>query len=74
MENLLGRIEACLAEKEIEVSDDLVFTINTRIKPPLPVKKEDIYIRAMYLVSDQVNSFGGCFPLDEHPKLGSVLI
>jgi hypothetical protein len=74
MENLLGKIEACLAEKEIEVSDDLVFLINTRIKPPLPVKKEDIYIRAMYLISDQVNSFGGCFPLEEHPKLAELLV
>lgn len=74
MENLLGKIEACLAEKEIEVSDDLVFLINTRIKPPLSVRKEDIYIRAMYLVSDQVNSFGGCFPLEEHPKLAELLV
>jgi hypothetical protein len=74
MENLLGKVEACLGEKEIEVSDDLVFLINTRIKPPLPVKKEEIYIRAMYLVSDQVNSFGGCFPLDEHPKLAELLV
>ena len=70
----MGKIEACLAEKEIEVSDDLVFLINTRIKPPLPVKKEDIYIRAMYLVSDQVNSFGGCFPLEEHPRLAKLLV
>ncbi len=74
MENLLGKIEACLAEKEIEVSDDLVLLINTRIKPPLPVRKEDVYIRAMYLVSDQVNSFGGCFPLEEHPKLAELLV
>ncbi|HVP37034.1 MAG TPA: hypothetical protein VMT04_08575 [Terriglobales bacterium] len=74
MENLLGKIDAYLAEKEFEVSDDLVFLINTRIKPPLPVKKEDIYIRAMYLVSDQVNSFGGCFPVDEHPKLTELLV
>ena len=74
MENLFGKIEACLAEKEIEVSDDLVFLINARIKPPLPVKKEDVYIRAMYLVSDQVNSFGGCFPLEEHPKLAELLV
>jgi hypothetical protein len=74
VENLLGKIEACLAEKEIEVSDDLVFLINTRIKPPLPVKKKDVYIRAMYLVSDQVNSFGGCFLLDEHPKLAELLV
>jgi len=77
----LGKLEAFLfqtgslrTDKEIEVSDELVFWINTQIRPPVPVKKEDIYIRAMYLVSDRVNSFGGCFPLDEHPKLADLLI
>lgn len=74
MEHLLGKLEAYLSEKEIEASDELVFLINSQIKPPLPVKKEDINIRAMYLVSDQVNSFGGCFPLDEHPKLAELLV
>ncbi|MDH4222581.1 MAG: hypothetical protein OEV55_03470 [candidate division Zixibacteria bacterium] len=74
MENLLGKIEAVLSEKEIQVSDELVFLINTRIKPPLRVKKEDINIRAMYLVSDEVNSFGGCFPLSEHPILAELLV
>jgi hypothetical protein len=74
MENLLSRVEAFLSEKEIEASDELVFLINTCIKPPVPVNKEDIYVRAMYLVSDQVNTFGGCFPLDEHPKLAELLV
>lgn len=74
MEHLLGKLEAYLSEKEIEVSDELVSLINARIKPPLPVKKEDIHIRAMYLVSDQVNSFGGCFPLDEHHRLAQLLV
>lgn len=74
MEYLLGKLDSFLSEKEIEVSDELIFLINTQIKPPVPVKKEDVYIRAMYLVSDQVNSFGGCFPLDEHPKLANLLI
>jgi hypothetical protein len=74
MEHLLGKVEAYLSEKEIEVSNELVSLINTRIKPPLPVKKEEIHIRAMYLVSDQVNSFGGCFPLDEHPRLAQLLV
>ncbi len=74
MEHLLGKLEAYLSEKEIEVSDELVSLINTRIKPPLPVKKDDIHIRAMYLISDQVNSFGGCFPLEEHPRLAELLV
>lgn len=27
--------------------------------------KEDIYVRTMFLVSDEVNSYGGRFPLKE---------
>ena len=74
MENLIGKFEAFLSEKEIQVTDDLIFLINTLINPPLQVKKEDIYVRAMYLVSDQVNSFGGCFPVSEHSKLAQLLV
>jgi hypothetical protein len=74
MEVLLGNLEGRLGEKEEVFSDDLVSLINFSIKPPVPVEKEKIFIRAMFLVSDQVNSYGGCFPSDEHPKLASLLI
>lgn len=74
MEYLLGNLEAKLLEKEEAPSDELVFLINSRINPPVPVKKEDVYIRAMFLISDQVNSYGGCFPSDEHDKLASLLV
>jgi hypothetical protein len=74
MEYLLGNLEAKLLEKEEAPSDELVFLINSRINPPVPVKKEDVYIRAMFLISDQVNSYGGCFPSDEHGNLASLLV
>ena len=74
MEVLLGSLEGRLAEKEELFSDDLVPLINSHIKPPVPVEKNKIFIRAMFLVSDEVNSYGGCFPSDEHPKLASLLI
>lgn len=55
-------------------SDSLAQRINGTIKPPQAVSAEDIHIRAMYLVSDEVNSFGGCFPSDEHPSLIPLLV
>jgi len=74
MEYLLGNLEAKLLEKEEIPSDELVFLINSRINPPVPVKKDDIFIRAMFLISDQVNSYGGCFPSDEHENIAKLLI
>jgi hypothetical protein len=74
VEILLGNLEGRLQNKEELFSDDLVSLINFHIKPPVPVERDRIFIRAMFLVSDEVNSYGGCFPSDEHPKLASLLI
>jgi DNA ligase-1 len=82
MEELLGKIKASLQEKEVEgpaeggeeISDELIFLINSRIKPPKPVTKEDVYIRTMFLVSDEVNSYGGRFPIEELPKIAELVI
>jgi len=74
MEELLGKIEARLQEREEEVSDELIFLINSRIKPPKPVTKEDVYVRTMFLVSDEVNSYGGRFPIEELPNIAELVI
>lgn len=74
MKKLLGQIQTELSEKEEQVSPDLISLINARIKPPVPVTAEEIFIRAMYLISDRVNSYGGCFPQEEHPHLAELLI
>jgi hypothetical protein len=74
MEELLGKIEARLQEKEEEISDGLIFLINSQIKPPKPVTKEDVYIRTMFLVSDEVNSYGGRFPIEELPNIAELVI
>jgi len=82
MKELLGKIEAKLQEKEVEdpagggdeISDELIFLINSRIKPPKSVTKEDVYIRTMFLVSDEVNSYGGRFPKEELPKIAELVI
>jgi hypothetical protein len=80
MQELLGKIEAKLQENSIrhtgeeEISDELIFLINSRIKPPKPVTKEDVYIRTMFLVSDEINSYGGRFPMEELPKIAELVI
>jgi hypothetical protein len=74
MKELLAYVGAELKKPEEEISDDLVFLINLRIKPPKPVAKEDIFVRTMFLVSDEVNSYGGRFPLDELYKISQLVI
>jgi hypothetical protein len=74
VEELLAYVGAELKKPEEEISDELVFLINSRIKPPQPVSKEDIFIRTMFLVSDQVNSYGGRFPLEELQRLATLVI
>ncbi|MFH1336724.1 MAG: hypothetical protein ABII96_09430 [Candidatus Zixiibacteriota bacterium] len=74
MEELLAYVGAELKKPEEEISDELVFLINSRIKPPKPVTKEDIFVRTMYLVSDEINSYGGCFPIEELHNLTGLVI
>jgi hypothetical protein len=76
MEELLGKIEARLQENstEEEIPDELIFLINSRINPPKPVTKKDVYVRTMFLVSDEVNSYGGRFPKEELPKIAELVI
>jgi hypothetical protein len=71
----LGRISARLVQPADEVfSPNLVDLINKNINPPTAVDKSDVYIGAMYVVSDEVNSFGGRFPLEEHERLAHLLV
>jgi len=74
VEELLAYVGAELKKPEEEISDELVFLINSRIKPPKAVTKEEIFVRTMYLVSDEINSYGGCFPLEELHNLTSLVV
>jgi len=69
-----GRVIAQLAEPDEEVPAELIDLINSNVRPPAKVSAADVYIRAMYVVSDQVNSFGGRFPVDEHPTVVRLLV
>ena len=74
MESSFGRITARLLESTEDRQRELVHLINKNINPPDSVKESDVYIRAMYIVSNEVNSFGGRFPEDELYKLVELLI
>jgi hypothetical protein len=74
VEELLAHVGAELKKPEEEISDELVFLINSRIKPPKPVTKEDIFVRTMFLVSEEINSYGGRFPLEELHNLANLVI
>jgi hypothetical protein len=69
-----GRVIAQLAESDEGVPAELIDLINTNIQPPEKISATDVYIRAMYVVSDQVNSFGGRFPIDEHASVARLLV
>ncbi len=69
-----GKITANLAEPIDKIPDELIALINQNIKPPEPLGTDDVYVRAMFVVSDEINSFGGRFPADEHTRLASLLI
>ena len=75
MKTSLGRITAHLADPvETTVAANLIELINQNINPPSPIVETDVYIRAMYVVSDEVNSFGGRFPVEEHEQLSKLLV
>ncbi|PWB69070.1 hypothetical protein C3F09_10720 [candidate division GN15 bacterium] len=56
------------------VGNDILAMINERIKPLSPVTESGVYVRSMFIVSDQVNSYGGRFPAEEFPRLVELLI
>lgn len=74
MENLFGKITASLIDNDLTFPLELVDIINSNISPPEKVTADGIYIRAMYIVSDEVNSYGGRFPNDEFETLMSLII
>jgi len=74
MAKSIGKIRAHLAEPIEKISEEIISLINENIKPPDPVGPGDVFVRAMYVVSDKVNSFGGRFPAEEHARLAALLI
>ena len=74
MAEQLGRLSAQPGQLLPKLPDNLVHLINQRISPAQPLTEDQVYVACMYLVSDQVNSFGGKFPADEHARIATLLI
>lgn len=74
MKASLGRITASLEDPVDAPAETLTALINERVRPERPINVDDIHVRAMFVVSDEVNSFGGRFPLEEHQRLVDLLI
>ena len=74
MSATLGRITAQLELPTAPSNTKLVGLINNNVNPPTPVSRDDVHIRALYIVSDEINSYGGCFPANEHTRLAELLV
>jgi hypothetical protein len=72
--NLYGRMEVNLSEEREFDYDEFAQVINQTVRPPREVRGEDINVRAIYLVSDRVNSYGGRFPREELENLCAMVI
>lgn len=53
---------------------ELIELINNRIQPNQPLKEDDVFIRKMFLGSDQINSFGGRFDRNELAKMAELVV
>lgn len=70
--SLYGRLAA--RPQRSAAQSDLIALINDRIEPPTPLSLDDVHIRAMRVVSDEVNDHGGRFPREEHQRLCDLLV
>jgi len=66
--------ETELAAPEEGAKAELIELINSRVGPNRTLTAKDVFIRSMYLVSDQINSFGGRFDRVELEKMANLVI
>jgi hypothetical protein len=66
--------KAELATIEGGAEAELVELINQKIKPNKPLEGKEVFIRRMFLVSDQINSFGGRFDRKELLKMAELAV
>ena len=74
MTTILGHLSASLAAPDEDIPPEMVALINRNVRPPAPITADEVFVRAMFVVSDEVNSFGGRFPLEEHETLAQLLV
>lgn len=74
MKELIGKISAQLSFEDKNNQEGLIDLVNSNIQPPDKLTADMIHIRALYIASDQINSYGGRFPADDHDHLANLLI
>ncbi len=66
-----AELSAAVVNNNFERYVDL---INENIKPPVPVTVDNVIIRAMYIISDETNSYGGKFDRSDLPDIARLFI
>ncbi len=74
MNSNIGKLQATLSDTAIDKIDNLLEILNNNIMPSEKLKAEDVHIRCMYIVSEELNSYGGKFPLEELYKIKDKII
>jgi len=64
-------LSASVINKDLQTYVDL---INRNIKPPVPLEASQVIIRAMYIVSDAINSYQGRFDRSDLPAIAKLFI
>lgn len=74
MDTNFGKLTATLQDTEINKISSLVEILNNNIKPAVKIREDDIHIRCMYIVSEELNSYGGKFPLEELHRIKDLIV
>jgi len=62
------------ADSGIIKSAEFIETINSVIEPPKQLEADDVFVRALALVSDARNQHGGKFPVEELQRVAELVI
>ncbi|MBI5869035.1 MAG: hypothetical protein HZB43_12245 [candidate division Zixibacteria bacterium] len=71
---LIGQLSAQPHSTSASPNAELVALINDHIHPPQPLNANDVYVRSLRIVSDDVNDHGGRFPREEHARVCELLV
>ncbi len=74
MNSNIGKLQATLSDTSIGKIDNLIEILNNNIMPSEKLTADDVHIRCMYIVSEELNSCGGKFPLEELYKIKDKII
>lgn len=74
MDMRLGHVSAELTIPELDRTDELVRRLNEFVRPSVRLQESDVHVRAMFVVSTGVNSYGGTFAMPELQRLTELIV